>query len=125
MNKYQYKHAIRNTPEFQKIKEFAKSFDHTIQEHPSISVISHYRNGQLFGYSDHCSFPVVYPAFHPEFTKPRDVIQVMTDWRHNYEINGSPVYVGVPTNELRPNFPESTMEKLGLVKLNRELYYPS
>jgi hypothetical protein len=107
------------------MQEFAKSFDHTIVEHPSINVFAHYRNGELFGYSDHCSFPIVYPAFHPEFTKPRDVIQVMTDWRHNYEINGSPAYVGVPTNEFRPNFPESTMEKLGLVKLNRELYYPS
>jgi hypothetical protein len=125
MNKYQYKYAHPRTAEFEKIQKFAKSFDHQIQDHPSIKVFSHYRNGELFGYSDHCSFPIVYPAFHPEFTKPRDVIQVMTDWRHNYEINGSLGYVGVPTKELRPNFPDETMEKLGLVKLNRELYYPS
>jgi len=125
MNKYQYKYVPRNTVEFKKMQDFAKSFDHTIVEHPSINVFAHYRNEQLFGYSDHCSFPVIYPAFHPEFTKPRDVIQTMTDWRHYSQINGSLGYLGVPTKELRPNFPDETMEKLGLVKLNRELYYPS
>ena len=125
MDKYKYTYVPRNTEAFSKMQEFAKSFNHTIIEHPSINVFAHTRNGDLFGYSDHCSFPVVYPAFHPEFTRPRDVIQVMNDWRHYSEFNGTLGYIGVPTNGLRPNFPESTMEKLGLVKLNRELYYPS
>lgn len=125
MNKYQYTHIPRNTEAFTKMQDFAKSFDHTIIDHPSISVFAHLRNGELFGYSDHCSFPVVYPAFHPQFTKPRDVIQVMNDWRHYSQINNSLGYIGVPTKNLRANFPDSTMEKLGLVKLNRELYYPS
>jgi hypothetical protein len=123
MNKYQYKLTRAGTEEYDKLQGFAESFDHKLIPHPSINIYAHYRDGELFGYTDHCHFPIVYPAFHPEYTKPKDVIQVMNDWRHYYDISNQMGYVGVPL--VRPTFPEPIMQKLGLVKLNRELYYPS
>jgi hypothetical protein len=125
MNKYDYKLTIAGTKEFDNLQQFAESFDHKITAHPEICVYSHYRNGELFGYSDHCHFPVVYPAFHPKYTKPKDVIQVMDDWRKHYQMSNRMGYVGVPLIEGRPNFTEPIMQKLGLVKANRELYYPN
>lgn len=106
------------------MKTFAASFDHEITEHPNINVYAHYRDDICFGYSDHVFIPTIYPAFHPALTRPRDVIQVMNDWKTHQQFSGKPGYIGVPLLEGRPNFPEATMEKLGLKRLNREIYLP-
>ena len=122
-----YKYVAPNTQEFQQLQTFAESFDHKIVPHPQINVYAHYRDDICFGYSDHVFVPVIYPAFHPELTKPRDVVQVMNDWKTHTQLSGKPGYIGVPLGEDpgRVNFPEATMNKLGLVRLNREIYLPS
>jgi hypothetical protein len=121
-SRIEYKLVQPGTQEFKDLQEFAKSFDHTIIEHPRINVYAHYRDGVLFGYSDHVFLPTVYPAFHPEFTKPSDVIQVMNDWRTQSQFNGNVSYIGVPTGDGRPNFSDDVMAKLGLTKTNREVF---
>jgi hypothetical protein len=110
------------THEYLELQAFARTFDHEIIANPKINTFAHYREGVLFGYSDHVYVPTVYPAYHPEFTKPKDVIQVMQDFRVLSQINGSPGYMGVPTVEGRPNFPDDVMAKLGFTKTNRELF---
>jgi hypothetical protein len=121
-----YKYIAPNTQEFQQLQTFAKSFDHEIQAYPNISVYAHYRDDICFGYSDHVHIPTIYPAFHPSLTRPRDVIQVMNDWRTHTQLSGRVSYIGVPleTDTHRINFPEETMNKLGLVRLKREVYSP-
>jgi len=122
-SRIEYKLVSPGTPEFTELQEFAKSFDHEIIENPRINTYAHYRDGVLFGYSDHVFLPTVYPAFHPKFTKPKDVIQVMNDWRTMSQFNGNVSYIGVPTLEDgRPNFPDEVMTKLGLTKTNREVF---
>jgi N-acetylneuraminate synthase/N,N'-diacetyllegionaminate synthase len=76
----------------------------------------------LFGYSDHVFIPVVYPAFHPQHTRPQDVIQVMSDWKAHAQLSGQPGYIGVPLINDRPNFNNEVMKKLGLTKMDREVY---
>jgi hypothetical protein len=122
-----YRKMQAGTEEFAELQEFAKSFDHVITPHPNIVVYALYKNGRLFGYIDQVFVPTAYPAFHPEHTKPRDVVQVMNDWKTHSQLSGNPGYVGVPldNNNGIGNFPESTMNKLGLTRLNRELYYPA
>jgi len=121
-----YKFVPPNTQEFQQLQTFAKSFDHEITPHPNISVYAHYRDDICFGYSDHVFVPTIYPSFHPALTRPRDVIQVMNDWRTHTQLSGKVSYIGVPlvTDTHRMNFPEETMNKLGLVRLKREIYSP-
>jgi len=121
-----YKRVFPNTPEMEELQAFALSFGHEITPHPNINVFAHYRNGQLFGYSDHVFIPTVYPAFHPEFTRPSDVVKVMADWRAHCELSGTIGYIAVPSNNAdgAGNFTEEVMHKLGLTKLNRELYWP-
>jgi len=122
-----YKRVFPNTQEFCDLQEFAATFNHVITEHPNINVFAHYKGKKLFGYSDHVFIPTVYPAFHPEHTTPRDVVRVMNDWRMHCQLAGSPGYLAVPLNNNNGvgNFPDETMQKLGLVRLNRELYWPS
>jgi len=122
-----YKYIPPNTQEFHQLKTFAKSFDHEINEHPNVNVYAHYRDDTLFGYSDHVHLPTIYPAFHPALTRPRDVIQVMNDWKTHTQLSGRLSYIGVPleTDTHRMNFPEETMNKLGLVRLKREIYSPA
>jgi hypothetical protein len=121
-----YKPVQPGTHEFLQLQAFARSFDHTIIEHPRINVFAHYRDNVLFGYSDHVYVPTVYPAFHPEFTKPSDVLQVMKDWRAASQLNGSPGYIGVPTIGIgRENFNDKVMNKLGLTKTDREIFIVS
>jgi hypothetical protein len=117
-----YRYVAPGTPEFSKLQEFAQSFDHVIKPHPQINVYAHYRNNVCFGYSDHVHIPIVYPSFHPEFTKPKDVLQVMSDWRSHICLSGRLGMVGVPTDGKRPNFPDSVMQKLGLESTNREIF---
>jgi hypothetical protein len=121
-----YKFVSPNTQEFQQLQTFAKSFDHEIVPHPQINVYAHYRDDICFGYSDHVFTPVIYPAFHPALTRPRDVIQVMNDWRTHTQLSGNAGYIGVPLESEagRANFLNPIMNKLGLVRMNRELYIP-
>lgn len=121
-NQITYKLVIPNTPEFVQLQEFAKSFDHEIYPHPNIAVYAHYRGDTLFGYSDHVYMPVVYPAFHPDYTTPKDVMQVCSDWKAHLQFQGGFGFIGVPTAEKRPNFTDKIMEKLGLKRCFRELF---
>ena len=122
-----YRRVYHGTDEFLALQNFAESFDHKIEPHPNISVYSHSKGGRLFGYSDHVFLPTIYPAFHPEHTHPRDVVQVMRDWQAHCQLANSPGYLAVPfnNNNGQGNFTEAKMQKLGLIRLHRELYYPS
>lgn len=120
--KIEYKYCGRGTNEFLELVDFAEEFDHKIVEHPNVNVYAHYRDGVLFGYSDHVFLPTIYPAFHPKFTRPQDVIQVMSDWRAHCQLSGQPGYIGVPLINDRPSFTNDVMRKLGLTKMDREVY---
>ena len=120
--KIEYKLLHAGTNEFLELVDFAEEFDHRIIEHPNINVYAHYRNGQLFGYSDHVYIPTVYPAFHPKHTRPQDVMQVMNDWRAHCQIINSMGFIGVPLADERPNFTNEIIQKLGLTPLKREVY---
>ena len=121
-SKMQYKLVQKGTNEFLELADFAEDFDHKIIEHPNINVYAHYRDGELFGYSDHVFIPTIYPAFHPKFTRPRDVMQCMSDWITYSQITNSPGYIGVPLKDERTNFTNEIMEKLGLTPLKSVIY---
>jgi len=121
-SKIEYKLTPNGTNEFLELVDFAEEFDHKIIEHPNINVYAHYRDGVLFGYSDHVYMPIVYPAFHPKYTRPQDVIQVMSDWKAHSQLSNSPGYIGVPLIDERPNFTNEIIKKLGLTPLKREVY---
>jgi hypothetical protein len=120
--KIEYKLVQNGTNEFLEVVDFAEDFDHKIIEHPNINVYAHYRDGVLFGYSDHVYIPTVYPAFHPKYTRPQDVIQVMSDWKAHSQLSNSPGFIGVPLAEERPKFTNEIIKKLGLTPLKREVY---
>jgi len=104
------------------MQTFAKSFNHEIVPHHKISVYGLYRGDICFGYTEHVYVPTVYPAFHPMLTRPQDVLQVMSDYRANSQLSGTPLYVGVPLDGYRENFPNQVMNKLGLQRHEREIF---
>jgi hypothetical protein len=118
----EYKLVQKGTNEFLELVDFAEEFDHRIIEHPNINVYAHYRDGVLFGYSDHVYIPTIYPAYHPKYTRPKDVIQTMSDWKAHCQISNSPGFIGVPLAYERPNFTNEIIQKLGLTPLKREVY---
>jgi hypothetical protein len=118
-----YKFVAPGTQEFSELTEFAKDFDHEIVTHPCISVCAHTKNGKLVGYSDHIYLPVAYPAFHPKYTSPRDVVRVMNDYKTHVQLTKGIGYVGVPLEHEREGaFTNAIMEKLTLTRMNREIY---
>lgn len=121
-----YRFVAPNSEEFQRLQSFAESFDHCIVPAAHTNVYAHYKGDTLFGYSDHVYLPIIYPAFHPKLTSPRDVIQVMSDWKAHTQLMAKPGLIGVPLDNRNGagNFPESTMNKLGLVRMHREVYLP-
>jgi hypothetical protein len=117
-----YKYVAPGSEEFQKLQLFAGSFDHELIAHPKINIYSHNRGDICIGYAEHVYIPVIYPAFHPMTTKPRDVTQVLTDYRAHIGLTGGLAQIGVPLQADRPNFDNSIMDKLGLVPMNREVF---
>lgn len=124
MHKITYKPVVQGTSEFEKMQSFAASFEHSIVASPDVALHALMHEQRLFGYAETVFLPVAYPAFHPEFTKPRDVVQVMSDWRAHVQLLGKPAYLGVPLENDRPNFRNPVMQKLGLYQLKRELFTP-
>jgi hypothetical protein len=124
--KITYRYIAPNTQEFRQMQTFAESFDHQIVDNPNVTLHAFYRGDTCFGYSDCVYLPVTYPAFHPAITRPRDVVQVMSDWVAHTQLAGKAGYIGVPLNNRdgAGNFPEETMNKLGLQRTHRELYIP-
>lgn len=119
-----YHLVVAGTKEFEDLQAFAKTFDHEIHPHPSITVYAYYSEGVLFGYGEYVYIPTAYPSFHPEFTKPKNVLQVMSDFRATTQLSSKVGFVGVPLPEdpKRVNFPEATMNKLGLKRALREIF---
>ena len=124
MHKITYKQINAGSSDFEEMQCFAESFDHCIVPSPNVQLHALISDKRLFGYGETVFLPVTYPAFHPEHTKPRDVMQVMLDWRAHVQISGRPGYLGVPLEEGRPNFKNDIMQKLGLYQLKRELFTP-
>lgn len=124
MKNIKYKQIVRGTAEFSEMQDFANSFDHRIvpSDHVSLHALSD--EGGVFGYSEIVFLPVTYPAFHPDKSSPRAILQVMHDWRAHTQLVGKPAYLGVPLEDGRPNFKNPVMEKLGLYQLKRELFTP-
>ena len=118
-----YKFLQPGTNDFLEVVDFAEDFNHKITEHPQINVFGHYRDGQLIGYSDWVYIPTVYPAFHPKYTAPRDVVQIMSDFVTHIQFSRGVGYIGVPLEPNRPNFSNEVMNKLGLKSMNREVFY--
>jgi hypothetical protein len=118
----EYKTIPKDSGEFLELVDFAEEFDHHVVEHPQVNVIGHYKDGKLFGYSDHVYIPVLYPAFHPKHTTPRDVVQCMHDLKVYAQVSGAAGYIGVPLQSERTNFTNEIMSKLGLKRMHRELF---
>ena len=118
----EYKTIPKDSGEFDELVDFAEEFDHHVVEHPQVNVIGHYKDGKLFGYSDHVYIPVLYPAFHPAHTTPRDVVQCMHDLKVYAQVSGAAGYIGVPLQSERTNFTNEIMSKLGLKRMHRELF---
>jgi hypothetical protein len=118
----EYKTIPKDSGEFLELVDFAEEFDHHVVEHPQVNVIGHYKDGKLFGYSDHVYIPVLYPAFHPKHTTPRDVVQCMHDLKVYAQVSGAAGYIGVPLQDERTNFTNAIMSKLGLKRMHRELF---
>ena len=118
----EYKTIPKDSGEFLELVDFAEDFDHHVVEHPQVNVIGHYKDGKLFGYSDHVYIPVLYPAFHPKYTTPRDVVQCMHDLKVYAQVSGAAGYIGVPLQDERTNFTNEIMHKLGLKRMHRELF---
>lgn len=118
----EYKSIPKDSGEFLELVDFAEEFDHHVVEHPQVNVIGHYKDGKLFGYSDHVYIPVLYPAFHPKHTTPRDVVQCMHDLKVYAQVSGAAGYIGVPLQSERTNFTNAIMSKIGLKRMHRELF---
>jgi hypothetical protein len=118
----EYKTIPKDSGEFLEVVDFAEEFDHNIVDHPQVNVIGHYKDGKLFGYSDHVYIPVLYPAFHPKHTTARDVVQCMHDLKVYAQVSGAAGYIGVPLQDERTNFTNEIMSKLGLKRMHRELF---
>jgi hypothetical protein len=121
-NRIDYKFLVPGTQAFEEVKAFAEDFDHKIVENQHVSVCAHIKNGQLVGYSDHVFVPVVYPAFHPKYSSPRDAVRVMNDYKSHIQFTKGIGYIGVPLEADRTNFTNGVMDRLGLTRMHREVY---
>jgi hypothetical protein len=111
------------TDDFVRMQQFAASFDHTIVPQRNAKLFAFERDDKTFGYADIFYLPVVFPAFHPEVTTPRSVIEVVQGFKtHCQIVSAGEGFIGVPIDETRKTFPKEMIENQGFVKMQRELY---
>ena len=119
-----------NTDEFQQLQTFAESFSSkqnsaTIPKYQDIYA-HHPDEYSLWLFGPRPSSEQFTLLFHPELTRPRDVLYIMINdlAAPSSVIIKKPGYIGVPleSNPNRINFPEKIMQKLGLARHHRELY---
>lgn len=109
---------------FVQMQEFARTFDHCIDPLRNAKLISVSKNDKVFGYVDVVYLPIAFPAFHPDLTSPRGVVETMEGWRsHGQFANAGETLIGVPLAEDRKTFPEHQLISLGFQRMKRELYY--
>jgi hypothetical protein len=109
--------------DFVKMQRFAESFDHTILPQRNAKLFAFERGDKTFGYADIFYLPVAFPAFHPEVTTPRGVIEVVEGFRsHCQFVSAGEGFIGVPIDETRNTFPKEMIEKQGILKMHREIY---
>lgn len=109
--------------EFKRLQLFANSFNHVLDPLRSQKIVAFEKGEKTYGYADIVYLPIAFPAFHPDVTSPRGVVEVVEGWKAHCELNtGGEGYIGVPLDESRTTFPKQMLEKLGFQKLERELY---
>jgi len=118
-----YQLIPQNSPKFEELQAFAKSFDHDAPINSGINYYGIYKAGKLIAFSAHVFLPTVYPAFHPDFCGAREVIQVCSDFRANMQIQGQVGFIGTPVKADRIAFTDEVMEKLGFdLATKREIF---
>lgn len=123
MSRIKFKEVSRFSDEFTRLQGFARSFDHVIQPAANGRVFEITRGDITVGYSDVLYVPVIFPAFHPGVTRPRDVVETITGWRRHCELSSAGEgLMGVPLAEERKTFPVEMLEKQGFVRMKREIY---
>jgi len=124
--KLKIQEVSRFSEEFPKLQQFATTFDHVINPFASARVFEFQRGDTVFGYADVLFMPVVFPAFHPEITRPRDVVETLETWQHVCRVShGGEMLLGVPIAPERKTFPDAMLQKLGFACMKRELYNPT
>lgn len=123
MNKTKFIEVPSYSEDYKKMQLFARSFQHTIVPSRGAKLFAFQRGDTTFGYADIVYLPIAFPAFHPELTSPRGVVEVVEGWRtHCQFATGGEGLIGVPTPELRQTFPQKQIENAGFLRINRELY---
>jgi hypothetical protein len=121
--KTQFKEVAQFSPEFKSLQDFAKTFDHHIHPIRNGRVFAFQREGKVFGYADVLYVPVAFPAFHPEHTDARKVVEVLAGWKSHCQIgHGGDGIIGVPLEADRATFPTQMIENAGFVRTKREIY---
>jgi hypothetical protein len=109
--------------DFVRMQQFAKSFGHEIHPWRNGKVVAFERDEKTFGYADIIYLPIAFPAFHPEVTTPRGVMEVVHGWRAAAQLlHGGEGFIGVPLEGMRQTFPKEMIEGTGYSRMNREIY---
>lgn len=123
MSRIKFTEVSRFSEEFPKLQAFARSFSHNIDPFGSARVFEMSRGDVTFGYSDVIYLPVIFPAFHPEITRPRDVVESLDGFKRHCEIaHGGEGIMAIPLDTERQTFPTSMLEKQGFSRMKREIY---
>ena len=123
MSHIKFKEISSLSDDFVKIKSFAESFVHVINLMMTGRVFDITRGNITIGYADVVYLPTLFPAFHPELTRPRDVVEAIEGWKRHCEIaTGGEGFIGVPLEGTRKTFPREMLEHRGFTRMNREVY---
>lgn len=110
--------------EFAKMQQFAKSFDHVINPMRNGKLVAFEKDDRVYGYADIIYLPIAFPAFHPEVTTARGVVEVIDGWKAHCQLStGGQGFIGVPLEQDRKTFPPEMLENAGFSQMKREIYY--
>ena len=117
---------IQAREEFEDLKKFGESFDHTIPDDVAHPIYTIERGDQMIGYFNVMTYPIVSPALHPRICTPRDFYEAIHILKNHYcliTINQKLRYgTGLMALPSVPVMDMKVVEKAGFKNTRKEIW---
>jgi hypothetical protein len=117
---------VKNAEELESLKQFAATFEHTVNNDSMFPIYTVERGQQIIGYFNQIQYPVVCPAMHPQHCSHRNFFEALEAVKYhqciasinNHFPNGT-CLLAVP---VQLTIPSSALEKSGFKRTGHELW---
>jgi hypothetical protein len=120
---------IRTDEEFEGLRQFAETFDHTVGPGSILPIYTVERGEQMIGYFNVLMYPIVAPSMHPTHCTARNFFDALEFVKHHFCLNSidnkfryGTCFLSIPTNPPAGQNMKDALERSGFKNTRHELW---